>query len=168
MVEPMAEPTGSGETEPSAAARERLEGELAQVREQRRRMSAQLGGEDPTDPDRGDSGDAAAQLEGLDDLARTDQRIDEIQRLIAGSGVPDSEPGLADGTVVTLRFPDGDVTTFRIVAILEEAPSDGGEDVVTVDSPLGRALAGRRAGDPVTYAGPDGDLQAEVVAVDAP
>jgi transcription elongation GreA/GreB family factor len=110
MVEPMAEPTGSGETEPSAAARERLEGELAQVREQRRRMSAQLGGEDPTDPDRGDSGDAAAQLEGLDDLARTDQRIDEIQRLIAGSGVPDSEPGLADGTVVTLRFPDGDVT----------------------------------------------------------
>ena len=35
MVEPMAEPTGSGETEPSAAARERLEGELAQVRESR-------------------------------------------------------------------------------------------------------------------------------------
>ena len=117
-------------------------------------MSAQLGGEDPTDPDRGDSGDAAAQLEGLDDLARTDQRIDEIQRLIAGSGVPDAEPGLADGTVVTLRFPDGDVATFRIVAILEEAPSDGGEDVVTVDSPLGRALVGRGAGDPITYAGP--------------
>jgi transcription elongation GreA/GreB family factor len=39
---------------------------------------------------------------------------------------------------------------------------------VTVDSPLGRALVGRRAGDPVTYAGPEGDLQAEVVAVDAP
>jgi hypothetical protein len=29
-------------------------------------------------------------------------------------------------------------------------------------------LCDRRAGDPITYAGPDGDLQAEVVAVDAP
>jgi len=168
VVEPMAEPTGPSETEPSAAARERLEGELAQVREQRRRLSGELGGEDPADVDRGDTGDEAVQLEGLDDLARTDQRIDEIQRLLAGSGVPDAQPGLADGTVVTLRFPDGDVTTSRIVAILEEAPADGGEDVVTVDSPLGRALVGRHAGDSITYAGPDGDLQAEVVAVDAP
>jgi transcription elongation GreA/GreB family factor len=36
---------------------------------------------------------------------------------------------------------------------------------VTVSSPLGQALVGRRAGDTVSYRGPDGDLQAEVVAV---
>ena len=164
----MTEPTGPEATELNAAARERLERELAQVREQRHRLSVQLGGEDPADPDRGDTGDEAVQLEGLDDLARMDQRIDEIERLIAGPGALDEPPGLADGTVVTLRFPGGDVATFRVVAITEEAPADDQDDVITADSPLGRALVGRRAGDTVTYSGPDGDLQAEVVDIHAP
>jgi transcription elongation GreA/GreB family factor len=164
----MAEPTGPEATELSAATRGRLEQELAQVREQRHRLSVQLGGEDPDDPDRGDTGDDAVQLEGLDDLSRMDQRIAEIERLIAGPGVPDTPPGLADGTVVTLRFPDGDVATFRIVAIPEQAPADGQDDVITASSPLGQALVGRSAGDSITYGGPDGELQAEVVTVQAP
>jgi len=164
----MAEPTGSEATGLGAAARERLERELEQVREQRHRLSVQLGGEDPDDPDRGDTGDEAVQLEGLDDLARMDQRIDEIERLIAGPGALDTSPGLVDGTVVTLRFPGGDVATFRVVAIPEQAPADGQDDVVTAGSPLGQALVGRHAGDTITYEGPDGDLQAEVVDIHAP
>jgi transcription elongation factor GreA len=149
----------------SGATRERLERELAQAREERRRLAVQLGGEDPDDPDRGDRGDEAFQLEGLDDLARMDQRIDELQRLLAGPG---TRPGLADGTVVTLRFPDGEAATFRIVTIPEQASAAGQDDVVTADSPLGQALVGRHAGSTVTYPGPDGELQAEVVAVQAP
>jgi transcription elongation GreA/GreB family factor len=39
---------------------------------------------------------------------------------------------------------------------------------VTAGSPLGEALVGRGAGDTITYAGPDGELQAEVVALHAP
>jgi transcription elongation GreA/GreB family factor len=97
-----------------------------------------------------------------------DCRIAEIERLIAGSGGPDRPPGLADGTVVTLRFPGGDVATLRVVAITEEAPADAQDDVVTVSSPLGRALVGARAGDTVTYSGPDGEMQAEVVELHAP
>jgi transcription elongation factor GreA len=168
VVEPMAEPTASEGTGLSAATRDRLEQELARVREQRHRLAVQLGGEDPDDPDLGDRGDQAVQLEGLDDLARMDRRIGELERLIAGSGAVKSPPGLADGTVVTLRFPDGDVATFRIVAIPEQAPADGQDDVVTAGSPLGQALVGRRAGDTVSYRGPDGDLQAEVIAIHAP
>ena len=159
----MAEPT-----EPSAATRRRLEQELAQVREQRQRLVVALGGEDPDDREPGDRGDEAVQLEGLDDLARTDRRIAEIERLIAGTVDADTPPGLADGTAVTLRFPHGDVATFRIVAIPEQAPSDDQDDVVTAGSPLGQALVGRQGGDTITYRGPDGDLQAEVVAVDPP
>jgi transcription elongation factor GreA len=158
------EASGAAGTGSSAAARERLERELAQAREQRHRLADQLGGEDPDDPDRGDRGDEALQLEGLDDLARMDRRIDELQRLLAGPGAP---PGLAEGTVVTLRFPDGEEATFRIVTIPEQAPATG-QDVVTADSPLGRALVGQRAGSTVTYQGPDGELRAEVVAVQAP
>ena len=152
-------------SDPSDATHDRLEQELARVREQRRRLAVQLGGEDPDDPDLGDRGDEAFQLEGLDDLSRMDRRIAEIERLIAGPGALNTPPGLADGTVVTLRFPDGDEATFRIVAIPEQAPADSQDDVVTTSSPLGQALVGRSAGDTITYRGPDGDLQAEVVAV---
>jgi transcription elongation factor GreA len=152
-------------SDPSDATHDRLEQELAQVREQRRRLAIQLGGEDPDDPDRGDRGDEAFQLAGLDDLSRMDRRIAEIERLIAGPGALNTPPGLADGTVVTLRFPDGDEATFRIVAIPEQPPAEGQDDVVTTSSPLGQALVGRSAGDTITYRGPDGDLQAEVVAV---
>jgi transcription elongation factor GreA len=167
-VEPMAEPNGAERAEPGAATRDRLEQELARVRGQRHRLAVQLGGEDPDDPDLGDRGDEAVRLEGLDDLARMDRRIGEVERLIAGLGAHDTPPGLADGTVVTLRFPDGDVATFRVVSIPEQAPADGQDDVVTASSPLGQALVGRRAGDTITYRGPDGDLQAEVVALHTP
>jgi transcription elongation factor GreA len=160
---PMTESSGS----PSAATRDRLEQELAQARRQRDRLAGQLGGEDADDPDTtGDSGDAALQLEGQDDLARVDGRIEEIERQLAGG--LDAGPGLADGTRVTVRFPGGDTTTLRVVTIPEQASADDQDDVVTADSPLGRALVGKGAGETITYEGPDGDLQAEVVAVEAP
>lgn len=147
-------------------ARDRLERELAQAREQRRTLAVQLGGEDPDDPDTGDRGDDANQLEGLDDLARMDRRIDELERLLADPAALETPAGLADGTTVTLRFPEGDESTFRIVAIPEQAGDQ--DDVVTADSPIGRALVGRSAGDTITYAGPDGELQARVVALHTP
>lgn len=155
-------------TELNAATRDRLERELDRAREQRRRLAAQLGGEDPDNPDPGDRGDDANQLEGLDDLARMDRRIDEIERLLADPAALGTPAGLVDGTTVTLRFSGGDEATFRIVAIPEQAPDGDQDDVVTAGSPLGEALVGRGAGDTITYAGPDGELQAEVVALHAP
>jgi transcription elongation factor GreA len=150
------------------AARERLEQELAQAREQRRTLAAQLGGEDPDNPDTGDRGDDANELEGLDDLARMDRRIEELERLIADPAARETPDGLADGATVTLRFPDGDEVTYRVVAIPEQAPAAEGDDVLTASSPLGQALAGRSPGDTITYAGPDGELQAEILALQAP
>ena len=163
----MAEPTGVEGAALGDAARDRLEKELADARAQRRGLAAALGGEDPEDRDTGDRGDEALQLEGLDDLGRVNRRIRELERLLASPDVSAALHGVADGSRVTLRFPNGDVATFRIVAIPQEASSDDRDDVVTADSPLGRALVGRRAGDLITYEGPDGDLQAEVLAIDA-
>ena len=91
------------------------------------------------------------------------RRITEIERLLAGQ-VVGAGARLTDGTVVTLRFPDGDVATYRIVAI----PEGNGDDVVTAGSPLGQALVGRVVGNAISYEGPDGELHAEVVAVRAP
>jgi transcription elongation factor GreA len=152
----------SDASEQTVADRARLEQELSRLRTERSRLRASLGGEDPDDPDVGDSGDQSQALEGDDDLARIGQRIREVEHLIAS---PDPQAGLADGTIVTLRFAGGDVVAFRVVAIAEEAGTD---EVITSDSPLGRALIGRKAGDTLTYKGPDGELQAEVVDVRPP
>jgi transcription elongation GreA/GreB family factor len=139
---------------------------VARLRSERGALAADLAGEDPEDPVVGDSGDQSQALEGDDDLARIDQRIREVQHLAADPEAAQSPGGIADGTVVTLRFPGGDLSTFRVVTIAEQAGTD--EEVLTTDSPLGRALAGRRQGDTLSYEGPDGELQVEVVDLKAP
>ncbi|HEY0811903.1 MAG TPA: GreA/GreB family elongation factor [Pseudonocardia sp.] len=148
-----------------------LDEELARLRADRRRLAASLAGEDPDAPDVGDQGDQAQSLEGDADLARMDRRIREVEHLIADPDAAIPHDALADGTVVTLRFSGGDTATFRVVVIPEEADGDAGAEeaeFLTTDSPLGRALAGRGVGDTVTYAGPDGDLQAEVLELQPP
>ena len=71
----------------------------------------------PTTPTPATGATTPNELEGLDDLARMDRRIDELERLLADPAALETPAGLADGTTVTLRFPDGDEATYRIVAI---------------------------------------------------
>jgi hypothetical protein len=107
-------------------------------------LATSLAGEDPEDPTGGDSGDQADLLERADDLARMDRRITEIGHLLVGSrpgAAPENSQGPEDGTVVTLRFADGTVSTFQVVAITEQVPEDQQDEMLTADSPLGRALA---------------------------
>jgi transcription elongation GreA/GreB family factor len=156
----------SDTSEPNPTGGTSLDAELARLRTDRRTLAADLAGEDPEAPVVGDSGDQAQALEGDDDLARIDRRISEVQRLASDPDATKSPAGIADGTVVTLRFPGGDLSTFRVVTIAEQAGTD--EEVLTSDSPLGRALAGHGQGDTLTYEGPDGELSVEVVELRAP
>jgi transcription elongation factor GreA len=150
-------------------ARQRLADELEMLREQRRDLEGGQGNED------NDFGDNAETLRRADDVARIDDRINEIIRLLAvGVLVPgvntdqDTPGGLADGTTVTLRFEDGSVRTLYAVAITEEVPEQEQDRSLSLDSPLGRALAGRAAGDTIHYDTPDGPRQAEVVKLEPP
>ncbi|MGB6163464.1 MAG: GreA/GreB family elongation factor [Pseudonocardiaceae bacterium] len=169
-MSPASGPTSSDGSEWTAATRARLEQELARVRDERHGLATSLAGEDPSDPKGGDSGDQADLLEYAEDLARMDRRITEIGHVLVGSrpGAAKDPHGPEDGTVVTLRFTDGTVATFRVVAITEEVPEDRQDEVLTLDSPLGRALAGRHVGDTITYSAPDGEAHAEVVAMQPP
>jgi transcription elongation factor GreA len=156
----------SDTSEPNPTDGARLEEELARLRTDRRTLAADLAGEDPDDPVVGDRGDQAQALEGDDDLARIDRRINEVEHLATSPHPAESVVGIADGTVVTLRFPGGEATTFRVVTIAEQAGT--GEEVLTIDSPLGLALAGHGQGDTLSYEGPDGELQVEVVNLRTP
>jgi len=152
-------------------ARQRLADELEMLREQRRDLEGGQGNNDRAN----DFGDNAETLRRADDVARIDDRINEIIRLLAvGTSAPgvnteqDTPGWLADGTTVTLRFEDGSVQTLYAVAITEEVPEQEQDRSLSLDSPLGRALAGRAEGDTIHYDTPDGPHQAEVVKLDPP
>jgi transcription elongation factor GreA len=67
------------------------------------------------------------------------------------------------GKLVSLRYQgDDDVETY-LLGLQEER---GGEhDILTPDSPLGRALVGRSAGETVVAQVPAGELKVEIVEV---
>jgi transcription elongation GreA/GreB family factor len=144
-----------------------LREELDVLREQRGELGPL------SDDEVGDRGDAAEALRRADDAARIDARITEINRLLA-SGSPGPGPGiepdegLPDGSTVTLRFDDGATATLRAAALPESVPDSERDNALSLDSPLGRALAGASAGDTVSYDTPGGERQAEVVKIEPP
>ncbi|MFI6032455.1 GreA/GreB family elongation factor [Amycolatopsis magusensis] len=160
--------TGSeqGGTQLSPAARERLEGELARLREQRAVNAPNFRDEDPI----GDSADQADLIERAETTAFIDRRIREVTDLLThgkSQTAAAKEGLLPGGTEVTLRFADGDEETMQVVEFADEATTPDAS-ALTSDSPLGRALVGHQSGDTITYRTPGGDLSAEIVSLKLP
>lgn len=144
----------------SEAARQALEQELADLRTERSTVAATL---QDSDAEVGDHADAADELQRADDLRRLDDRISRITTRLARADVAGPPPTdtVGVGSTVTVRFTDGTTDTVQIgegAAVLDRT-------LVTADSPLGRALLGRRAGDTVDFQAPDGPGSAVVVSL---
>ncbi len=81
------------------------------------------------------------------------------------------EPGstrgeAALGVAVTVRDLEGArEATHTLVSASESDPAHGR---LSIDSPLGRALVGRRPGEVVTFDAPRGQRRLEVIALDGP
>ena len=90
------------------------------------------------------------------------QRLDALREVLAAA-VPEPDPSVAAiGRRVTLEDESGHVASYAIVLPGDGDPSRGW---VSIGSPLGRAVAGRRVGDrPVVHA-PGGVWSARIVAV---
>ncbi|MBA2324604.1 MAG: GreA/GreB family elongation factor [Pseudonocardiales bacterium] len=150
----------------SDQARERLREELEVLRTQR---GAVTDGLDEVDT-AGDRMDGAETLRRHDEVAMLDDRITELTRLLAGGHAPGEQAAneLTPGTRVTVRQPDGSVETLRAVAITEEIAPGEEDTALTVDSPLGKALAGHGAGDTVGVETPDGTRRMDVIDIEPP
>ncbi|MFD8734459.1 GreA/GreB family elongation factor [Streptomyces sp. NPDC059618] len=145
----------------SEAARQALEQELADLRTERGTVAATLR---DSDAEVGDQADAADELQRADDLRRLDGRIERITTRLAQADLAGPPPTdkVGVGSTVTVRFSDGSTDTVQIgegAAVLDRT-------LVTADSPLGRALLGRRAGDTVSFEAPEGPRSAVVVSLD--
>ncbi|MFE0512260.1 GreA/GreB family elongation factor [Streptomyces sp. NPDC058964] len=146
----------------SDAARHALEQEIAELRAERDTVAATLRDNDTV----GDRADEADELQRANDLERLDARITALSTRLrqAAEAGPPSTDVVGVGSTVTVRFADGTVETLQIGAGAAELD----QSLVTADSPLGRALLGRRAGDPVSYQAPEGRATAVVVALGEP
>jgi transcription elongation factor GreA len=96
------------------------------------------------------------------------RRIAVLEQRLAEATLaePDDRNGVVDvGERVTVRNRDtGELHEYRLVGTLESAPGDG---LISVLSPLGRALLGRRVGEIASVSAPRGTLRFEVVSIDA-
>jgi transcription elongation factor GreA len=114
---------------------------------------------------RADGGDAAL-TDALEQHVLLEQRIRALQERLAGARVV--EPGSAGGaarvgTRVGVRTSEGDVHHYALVGAGEADPARGH---ISIASPVGKAIMGRRAGEQVEVETPRRRATFELVSVE--
>lgn len=132
-------------------ARQRLQEQLDELTEfERPRLAAGILS------DSGDAGDMAVSYDAQVELSRLDDRIRSLREALFNNHVPaqTKRDGLGLGATVVLKF-DGasDDETYVVGTSADVAPD---VDVVTLDSPLGRALQSTPVGETGAFKNPLG------------
>lgn len=115
----------------------------------------------------GDLRENAAYDVARQDHAMIERRITDLEETLRNATIiEDGEQGehgvVALGRTVTVDF-DGDEETYKIVGPAEAMPTEGS---ISEESPIGKQLMGRRAGDRVTVDTPGGAAEIKILAVD--
>lgn len=116
----------------------------------------------------GDRSENAEYIYGKKRLREIDRRIHFLQKRLKNSTVVDpgeqtDTEGVYFGATVTLKNEDDGVqSTYQIVGP-DETDTKGGR--ISVESPVGRSLLGKRLGDTVTVHRPKGDVELTVVKI---
>lgn len=138
----------------TAEGRRELEQELAQLEAELPTVSSRLGdaragGNDPAENlDLRDAMDALALLEG---------RVGELRALLAAAE-PIDEGAAQDGVIrlgarIKIRHADGEEASYLLVSPAEADPRRGR---ISEESPIGRALVGKKKNDETTAETPSG------------
>jgi len=93
------------------------------------------------------------------------RRLDALKRTLEVGEIVEADGRAVLGTRVTLRFDDGEVEVFELVAPCEVDPRAGR---VSHESPLGGAVLGRRTGETVALVAPAGLQLVTVLEVREP
>ncbi len=115
----------------------------------------------------GDRSENAEYIYGKKRLREIDRRLHFLKKRLEISTVVDPTEQTDShrvyfGATVTLKSEEGDVRTYQIVGP-DETDTKGGR--ISVESPIGRALVGRRKGETVTVKRPMGEVELTVVAI---
>jgi transcription elongation factor GreB len=114
----------------------------------------------------GDRSENAEYIYGKKRLREIDRRLRFLARRLDNVTVAATSPAQADrvffGAWVTVEDEDGNRSTWRIVGTDEFDVSAG---MISMESPVAKALLGKRVGDSVTVSRPKGDCDYEITAI---
>jgi transcription elongation factor GreA len=146
----------------TAEGKARLEDELETLKTRRRpELSARI----QEETESGDVSDNAEYEELKELFAITEARIAELEQTLARATLVEKPTGgvVGLGSTVTLRGDDGLEESWTLVRPEEANTLEG---CISTESPVGRVLLGRRAGDAVTVATPGGQMTMTVLQVE--
>lgn len=109
-----------------------------------------------------DTVDNAEYEEVKHERAFVEGRIHQLQRMLANARIiqePHSIDYVRMGSFVTVLDADGDAETYHVVGSQEADPRRG---LISNESPIGRALLGKRQGDEVDVVAPGGSFRLRV------
>lgn len=143
---------------------ERLRAELKELIEVRRPMIVAQVAEARS---HGDLRENAAYDAARHDQAMNERRIMELESMLQHAVVVEdspatSNPGVRIGSKVTVDFGGGDVEEYTLVGAIEAQPSIG---MISNESPLGKALVGKRVGDTAYFMSPGGQQKITIKAI---
>src|SRR5680860_96132 len=113
----------------------------------------------------GDLSENAEYHAAKDQQGLQESRVRQIRQTLENSEIVEAHDDgvISPGMVVTIRHDGDDETETYLFGMREEK---GGEhDILTPESPLGRALLGHSAGETIVAEVPSGSLKVEVVEV---
>ena len=112
----------------------------------------------------GDLSENAEYHAAKDQQGLQEARVRQIRQMLESVEIIQSanDGVVAPGKIVTIRH-EGEEPETYLIGSREERGGD--HDVLTPDSPIGRALVGRSAGETVSAQVPAGELKVEIVSV---
>jgi transcription elongation factor GreA len=144
----------------TAGGLEKLKQDLERTRA--RRMEAADRMKEAAQP--GDIEDNPELEQAKEDVARIDERIYELETMIGRAQIIEGRHSSVAEPGSTLEVVDdeGDTVVYHLVGAVEADPSTGH---ISVESPVGRALVGKQAGDTVSVEVPAGTVELTIKAV---
>ena len=99
-----------------------------------------------------------------EEVARFDERIYELQEMIGRAQIIEGRnSGIAEpGSTIEVEDDEGETIVYYLVGAVEADPGTGR---ISVESPVGRALVGKRAGERISVQVPAGTVELTIKAV---
>lgn len=141
----------------------RLKAELEELREVKRPEIISAVAEARS---HGDLRENAAYDAAREDQAKLERRISELEAMLQNAVIADQSENLTGairiGSKVSIDFGDGEHEAYTLVGAIEARPSVG---LISTESPLGKALVGKRTGDTTYFLSPGGQQRITIISV---
>ncbi|MGF1503673.1 MAG: transcription elongation factor GreA [Anaerolineae bacterium] len=119
---------------------------------------------------RSEGGDLSENIElgeAMREHAHVMAQIEQIEQRLSRAEIIDEDSPKSDvvalNSVVPVQEEGYDPETYQLVGSVEANPSAG---MISVESPLGRALMGKKIGDRVEIEAPDGSFEMQIIGLE--